>query len=191
MAATASADLLFDQGASTGNLGGSWSNETSSQNFLDKVTLGTTSMVTDYTYYTSFDPSTFGTMHVKLYSDSGGLPGSVIDTQDLAVSSFYSTLTADSQSVTAVELNLTTPWILNAGTTYWVGASGNGFEAAQISLLSPGDGHMAQFGGTTYSFMTAVGDQAFQLHGSAVPEPASMAALGLGALALLRRKKAR
>ena len=87
------------------------------------------------------------------------------------------------------------------GVQYWIGASGNGFEAGQVSLLGsgdPGDGQMAQFSGTTYEFMTQVGDQSYQLignpSGGTTPEPSSLTLIGIGIAGLyrpLRRKLGR
>lgn len=186
----ASAGLLFDQGASTGAYGGSWTSWTTEQNFLDQVTLTSTSRIDRFTTYTEYDPAGFtGPFHLKLYSDAAGDPGTSINGQDVAVTSYSVAMTSDSTSVYAVELDLVTPWYLTGGTKYWVGASANSFNTGAISLLTPGDGRMAQYFDTTYLGATDVGDLAFQLHGEAVPEPASMVVLGLGAVAFLRRKR--
>ena len=55
----------------------------------------------------------------------------------------------------------------------------------QWAVATPGDGQMAQFLGSAYSFMATVGDQMFQLEGE-VPEiiPA-LGGWGLAALVLL------
>ncbi len=189
LASFAPASLLWDYGMSTGTFGGSWVNQTASQNFAEQVSFGTNVKVTRFTYITNFDPSTFGSMHVKLLDDAGGVPNNYLDQQDITMTGFTNLGVFGGNTCYSVDLDLGTAWNLNAGTTYWVGASGNGFEAAQVSLLSPGDGHMAQFNGATYSFSTGVGDQAFQLYGDVVPEPASMIALGGLALVAIRRKK--
>ncbi len=143
--------------------------------------------VTRFVYYTGFDPSAFGTMHVKLLSNNAGMPDTVLDSQDVSVAS-WSNVAA---GINEVNLDLLTPLVLSANTTYWIGASGNGFEAAQLSILTPGDGMMAQYVGTSFVRMINVGDQMFRLEGSSnpVPEPASLRALGLGAAALLRRRR--
>lgn len=68
-----------------------------------------------------------------------------------------------------VFVNLATPFSAAAGETFWYGVSGNGFELGQFSVLSPGDGTMAQFSGSIFSFHTGVGDQMFQLLGAVIP----------------------
>jgi hypothetical protein len=74
-------------------------------------------------------------------------------------------------------------------TTYWVGMAGTLGDLSQTGLLgvAGGDSRMAQFSGSSFSFMTGthVGDMAFRLYGvpgaAPVPEPRS--------LTLLARKK--
>src|SRR5579871_3189378 len=118
----ANAQLLFDQGMSTGSWGGSWQNQTAGQNFADVATFSHSVSITQYIYYTNFDPSTFGTMHVKVLADAGGVPGSLITSQDVSVSSFAVDGVYSGNTVYNVTLNLSTI-NLSAG-TYWFGASG-------------------------------------------------------------------
>ena len=191
----ANAMILFDQSPDTGTYGGSWVNQTDSQNFADRFELSQNAVVTDYDYFTTFDPSSFGTMHVKLLSDNSNSPGTYLDQEDLASTNYFVYGTYSGNTVYEVDLTLNNPWTITAGTQYWAGASGNGFEAAQMSLTTDGnplaDGLMAQFSGSSYSGMTSVGDQAFALEGhpSSTPEPASMAVLGLGIVGLIARRR--
>jgi hypothetical protein len=53
--------------------------------------------------------------------------------------------------------------------TYWYGASLNTQSLGQFSVLTPGDGAMAQFFGSLFMFHADVGDQMFQLIGVIVP----------------------
>ena len=68
-----------------------------------------------------------------------------------------------------VSVMLTTPFQASAGMTYWYGASLNTQSLGQFSVLTPGDGAMAQFFGSLFLFHADVGDQMFQLIGVIVP----------------------
>jgi hypothetical protein len=69
------------------------------------------------------------------------------------------------------------PLILNADTRYWIGMSGTLFNLGQHGLIGsfPDVSRMAQFLGATYVFPTAtgIGDMAFRLHGTVLPEPST------------------
>lgn len=90
---------------------------------------------------------------------------------------------------------------LNLGPgTYWVSFSALGSLASgpwappvtPLGQLQKAGSNSRQWTGAAWADITDAGgaqDIAFQINGAPVPEPASMAVLGLGALALLRRRR--
>lgn len=187
--AASNAQLVWDHGPATGSHGGFWSNSTAGQNFADLVSFASATTVLRYRHFTLFDPSTYGTMTVKLLDDNAGAPGNFLSTQSVPVFAYGFAGNFGGNDVFWADLNLTTALNLSANTNYWIGASGNGFEAGQLSVLTPQDGQMAQFTETTFSHHAGIGDQTFQLYADAIPEPTTLALLGIGAVAMLRRRK--
>jgi hypothetical protein len=180
--------IVWDQGPATGSYGGSWQNQTAAQNFADYVVFNQDTWVDGLNYFTNYDLSNPNNIfHIKVLADVAGTPGAVLYSWDVSYSSYTANVGLGLNQVSFT----TSPILALAGQGFWVGVSGNGFEAAQVSLNTPQDGKMAQFNGSTYSHMAGVGDQAFQLTGSVVPEPEAMAmmVLGLGLIAAARRRK--
>ena len=158
--------VLFDQGPTTGGNGGCWSNFTESQNFAEQATLASPVEVTSMNIYTCIGPQG-GTIHIKVLDDDGaGNPSTFLYQEDRVPDAWVPDPTSGGFLVT---VNLATPFLASAGTTYWYGVSGNGFELGQFSVLTPGNGTMAQFQGSVFDHHTTVGDQMFQLLGSVVP----------------------
>ena len=186
--AKAGATIVFDQGPLTGTStynGGSWSNRTDGQNFADKVSFQANTLVTGYNYFTNFDLSADNVnsaFHLKLYSDSDGKPGALLYSADLDFTSSWVEGVYDGVEgvydggvFNGYHFDFASQ-LFSADTTYWIGVSGNGFEAAQISLdnVAGGDGAMAQFAESVFDHMAGVGDQAFQLTGEAGSVPESV-----------------
>ena len=193
VAPSASAVILWDQGMSTGTYKNEYGNTTSSQNFADKVVFGTAVQVTGYNHFTS-SITTANNMTVRVYQDGSSAPGSLIGSQSVALTSstFVGTFGVSNTDVYKWTLNLAA---LNlAAGTYWFGASHDGTSGGgQVALngVSGGDGAMAKFNGSAYQHMdNTLGDQAFQVTGAPVPEPATMVLCGL-ALAAATRRRAR
>ena len=174
-----------------------WDNMTAGQNFADNFTLSSNTTLTGFNLFTgNFPPG--GTYNVHLYADSGGVPGALLVSQDVTASSFNFYGHLGGNDIYEVTLPISIDVL--AGVQYWIGASGNGFEAGQVSLMGtgdPGDGQMAQFSGTSFQFFTQVGDQGYQLVGQSsgtTPEPSSVTLIGVGFVGLygsLRKKLAR
>ncbi|HUU95848.1 MAG TPA: PEP-CTERM sorting domain-containing protein [Phycisphaerae bacterium] len=179
VAGAASADILFDQGPGTGSDGGCWSNYTGSQNFADQYTPAGNEVLQGIDIWTCIS-APGGDMHIKILDDNGaGDPGNYLYQWDQSETSIVPDAGLYKYSFDFGDI------ALNAGVTYWIGVSGNGYELGQESVVAPGDGYMAQFSGPNFDWHTGVGDQMFVLRG--IPEPASLALLGLG-MALLRRR---
>jgi hypothetical protein len=172
-----------------GTDGGIWSNNSLGQNFgEDSISLGSAFSVTGMDIYTRQDFATVGnSVTIRIWDDLAGLPStllydftesiSIVDTDGVGP------FGAD---IRRVHADFTSPITLGAG-SYWVGMSGTGYELAQTSIVNGTgagmDGKMAQFSGTTYQFMTNVGDAAMRLYGDeVVPEPTTLAIFGIGAL---------
>lgn len=97
-------------------------------------------------------------------------------------------------SLSEYHITLPTSLTLAGNTKYWVKITANmtslPFWGLAQSTSSLGDGrNFRYFTGGPY-FQYGTGDLAFQLRGSStVPEPATLGILGLGAVALIRRRK--
>lgn len=182
--------VVWDQGPGTGVVTGTYVNETNGQNFADTVRFDADTVVGGFNLFTTVslaDHAGAADFHIKFLADDGGAPGAVLMATDAGfVSSSFGVAT----DLNAYHFDFA-PIALRAGTTYWVGVSGNGFDAGQAALMAPQDGQMAQFAGGSLQYQSVpVGDQMFQLT-SAVPEPQTYALLlaGLALIVSVTRKQ--
>ena len=127
---------------------------------------------------------------VDLMTDNGGVPGSVLESYSFAGLGPFG-----SQDPPLTALSLSNP-ILAAGTNYWV----VGFPGASDTYAAwnwndqavTGPGEFSTDGGSTWSVPTPnVSMGAFEIFGTAVPEPASLVLFGIGiaGLAVFGRRR--
>lgn len=189
VAAVSQGALLWDQGMGTGTIKGAYGNATSSQNFADLATFGSSVTITGYNHFTTDSSATPSTMTVRVYA-GGATPGALITSQVASVSSIASLGAFGVYDVYEWSLDLA-PINLAAG-SYWFGASydaaSGGGQVTLNGVASPGDGQLAKFSGAAFSNMQPDGDQAFQLTGAPVPEPFTLSLAGLALVAALRRR---
>lgn len=190
---------LYSQLPQPGAEGGAFSD--ANQVIADDFVTGTTAQVTHITFWGSFflvgNPFPSGgtrTFNLSFFDDAAGLPGTPLEHGNMSASFTDSgLLTADSDTVYQFDLDWTGPTFFTptAGTRYWLSiVDTQGTNSFRWHNSATGDDHAAasSFGGPWFSIDDRA-NEAFVLNPAPVPEPASMAALGLGALALLRRRK--
>ncbi|CAN5871901.1 hypothetical protein BH11PSE8_BH11PSE8_11320 [soil metagenome] len=190
VSAASAAGVVWDQGPGTGTTSGTFNNQTDGQNFADSVRFGADTVIDGLNFFTAETLGAHagpGDFHIKFLSDTAHSPGAVL----MAIDTGFASSTVG----VAPDVNLYrfafAPITLLADTTYWVGVSGNGFDAGQAALLAPQDGQMAQFSGSALQYQAVpVGDQMFQLT-SAVPELQTYALLlaGLALIVSVTRKQ--
>ncbi len=190
---------LYSQLPSPGDEGGAYSD--ANQTIADNFTTATSAAVSHITFWGSFDgqgdPFPSGgsrTVSASFFNDDGaGLPGSLI-LQETLVATFAPSGLFTSQQDTIYQFD--TDWIgptfftPTSGTQYWLSVfDTEGVNSFRWHNGLTGDDHsgFTTNGGASWNSDGGRPNYAFVLN--PVPEPASMAALGLGAIALLRRRK--
>ena len=181
--------MLVNQDPNTGPFGGAWQALTGAQQVADSFILSQSATITEYDMFGVSAQANSYTL--TLYADSGSnAPGATLLTLgSLTPSTFvvwgtYGGLTAHEARFTGLSIGV------SAGTKYWIDVAGNGTDAGVFSTnpSSNGDGVVSYLYGGTWYTNNSIGDLTYRLQGDPVPEPASMIALAVGALALIRKR---
>lgn len=214
-AAANRAALLWDNGAATGNalssqmdLAYPFDSQTADDFRLADQNGGAgpyviTDVHWDGVYWNGFPGNPAQGFNIQFYADAGNKPtggpgnpnGTAVTTQFIPIGSTNETATVNGFSYDTV---LTLPFLATATTRYWLGVQAVLDFTPQwgwsVSTLQ--QGIESQFGfpllGANYwvpsgDVLGARVDQAYTLGGFEIPEPTTLALLGLGALAIGRR----
>lgn len=200
VSASVASAQLYSQLPDPNGEGGGFSDV--NQTFADDFITGSTAPVTGITFWGSFFEAgnpfpSGGTRSVlaRFFDDAGGSPGSLLAQQTLSTSFAATGITTTLGQDEVYKFDWSGPSFFTAtsGTKYWLSimdTEGSSSFRWHNGLGGDDNGAFSNDGGASWNFAGGDrGDMAFVLNPTAVPEPASMIALGLGAAAVLRRRR--
>src|SRR5262249_30423935 len=139
------ADIVWDYSPATTGAdisppdppGGAWVNQAQLQNFAEHFIFSTPTQIDGMDIYTRPDFATVGqSARIGLRADGAGTPGALLADFTLPIS-IVDTLGTSGPNQVRAHVDFTTPLMLMADTTYWIGMSGTTTELGQLGLSGP------------------------------------------------------
>lgn len=161
-------------------------NQSVKQVLADNFALGSDSVVNKITFWAFPGNSNNVSIDVNILDENFNIVvGGIFDISEFTVTKII-------PSPNEYEYVLNTDWELDAGNYFLhIGATSSNLISSFSWSNGTGDSHFFNSSYTGFQWKEAVGTKgrAYKIEGEPVPEPATMAVLGLGAAALIRRRR--